>query len=89
MSVLRTDRGKTYDVEVVVCPTYDGSCVIRLRDERLLSEIAPEFEGVQHMEYEDADVGGSYVYDGYSVLYLIMRGVRDRIVQITLRKPTE
>ena len=88
MSVLRTDKGKTYQVEVVVCPSYDGSCVIRLRDDRLLSEIAPEFEGIQRMEYDDEDVGGSYVFEGYSVLYMIMRGIRDGIVQISLRKPT-
>lgn len=78
---------KTYDVEYVTV-AYDGSLIIRMRDERRLSEIAPEFENVEHMEYKNDYVGVDTEYNGYTMLASIFRDTFDTgIVQISLKKP--
>ena len=88
MATLKTDKDKTYTIDYVVCPTYDGSCVIRMNDNRILSEIAVEFEGIHHMEYQNTDLGIDTEYNGYTVLMSIFRGINDSVVQISLRKPS-
>lgn len=87
MATLTTDKGKTYSIHYVVCPTFDGSCVIRMNDDRILSEIAPEFDGIHHMSYKNDDIGIDTEYNGYTELMGIFRGITDRVVQISLRKP--
>lgn len=89
MAILRTDKGKTFNVNLVVAPSYDGACVIMLDNEGPLSEIATDFDGVNHIEVENESESVAN-HDGYSVLYSIMKGVPgDNNIQIILRKPKE
>ena len=85
MYLLKTDKGKSYDVSVVA-PVFDGSVTIMMNDERPLSEIAQEFEGISHIEYYE---GSELIaeYDGYSVLTAILRTDINNMVQISIRKP--
>ena len=86
MYLLKTDKDKEYEVSIV-SPVFDGSLTIMLVDERTLSEIAPEFEGIHHMEYFDGTEQKAE-YNGYTVLASILRTNINNMVQILLRKPT-
>ena len=89
MIALRTDKGKTYNVNLIVAPSYDGSCVIMMDSAEPLSGIAVDFDGVNRFEAEEEN-GKITVYGGYSVLFSIMKGVPgDENIQIVLRKPKE
>ena len=87
MLKLETDKGLTYE-GCTVASAFDGSVVIMLHDERVLSVIAPEFEGVSHMIYTDTEreTPLQKEYDGYSVLWSILR-IDPVNAQISLRKP--
>ena len=86
---LETDKGKTYD-NCTVANAFDGSVVIRISDDRLLSAIAPEFEGINHMTYTvtESEIPYQKNYDGYSVLSAILRTDIDGKIQISVKKPT-
>jgi hypothetical protein len=85
MPTLKTDKGIIYDATFANV-SYDGAFITYIRDERPLSVIADEFEGVTHIEFTDID-GTKTEFDGYSVLYAVVRDYRFREVQVSLRKP--
>ncbi len=67
MRAITTDRGKTYEVDYAWAPLADGSCLITMQDDRRLSVIAAEFDGLQRIHYADDD-SGEYDLEGYSRL---------------------
>jgi len=87
MAKLRLDSGTEYDV-LTVAKSFDGTCVIILRDDRRLSAIADEFDGAQYLLYIDDD-GKETKYNGYSELISIARLKEINFVQISMGKPEE
>lgn len=72
MRRIDTSKGKTYEVDYAWAPLYDGTCGIGLRDNRPLSQIAEEFDGLTHIHYSDPKTGEDN-FDGYNELVLIER----------------
>lgn len=85
---LETDKGNTYD-GCVVSKGYDGTVSIMLPDDRLISIIAPEFEGINYMKYivTESETPYEKEYIGYSVLSSIIRLDISGQVQISVKKP--
>ena len=67
MRAITTDRGEAYEVDYAWAPLSDGSCLITMQDDRRLSVIASEFDGLQRIHYTDDDAG-EYDWEGYSRL---------------------
>lgn len=72
MRQITTSKGKTYEVDYAWGPLYDGSCGISIEDNRKLSVIADEFEGLTTIHLVDTDTG-EYDFIGYDVLTEISR----------------
>jgi hypothetical protein len=70
-----TTKNGSYNVNYAWAPLMDGSCEICMNDTRLLSQIAPEFEGLDAIHFVDTDTG-EYDYLGYTVLSGINRDSR-------------
>ena len=71
-----TANGKTYECDYAYAPTRRGECVIKLTgDDRPLSVIAAEFEGVDTIHAIDPHVGEAD-YNGYTMLTRISRDER-------------
>lgn len=85
-----TSRNKTFRIEWMWGPVdYDGSLMLQMEDDRLLSEIAIDFEGIEHF-HRESEEEGDIDYDGYTVLKAILRPEYERnkdIVQLTLARP--
>lgn len=72
---ITTSKGKTLDVNWAFGPTSEsGSLMIELTDNRLLSEIAADFEGNSRIEKTDETKPGvTEVYEGFTKLAAIQR----------------
>ena len=71
-------NGKTFEIHWIDC-TPAGNLLLEMTDERLLSVIAADFEGVESIE--DTETGRKF--DGYTNLIWIGRPRKDGTVQIT------
>lgn len=67
---ITTSKGNEYEAVLAYAPTYDGALMLHIHDERVLSEIAKEFEGVQWVKTDGFD---PTIYRGYGILNLINR----------------
>lgn len=85
---LTTNRGQTFDIQYVgTALTGSGRLLIEIEDDRLLSEIAADFEGVQTLRKADSVQDGVYaVYEGYTRLVSIHRNMSTDTVRLTLEK---
>lgn len=80
---LKTNNGNTYAVHwAAVAST--GHLLFQMNDERLLSVIAPEFEGLEWLKREDEDEGNK-LFEGFTVLDSIKR-VEPGVVLLSLAK---
>lgn len=79
--LLKTSKGNEYEAVLCYAPTYDDGCMIEIRDSRLLSEIAPEFEGLAWVEISELKPTKYY---NYKRLNLLSR--TENVVQIKLYK---
>lgn len=72
---ITTSKGKTLDVNWAFGPTSESeSLMIELTDNRLLSEIAADFEGNSKIEKTDETKSGvTEVYEGFTKLATIQR----------------
>lgn len=86
MQILRTDKEKTYRIDFIA-KSFNGNATLAMSDNRLVSVIAPEFEGIEHMEYEDEDTGETGEFNGYSVLVSIIRTDFHGKLQISMKRP--
>lgn len=86
MITITTSKGKTYPVAYAWAPLWNGNCGIALaHDDRLLSEIAAEFEGLTTIHLHDPDGNPAEIdFDGYTELIQIQRSAD--AVQMTLAK---
>lgn len=82
---VKLSTGKTFDALWIGGPTIaTKSVIMEIVDSRKVSEIAVDFEGVDHITAEDTAAGQSYAFDGYSQLLGVVKSGGN--VQITLRK---
>ena len=87
MANLKTSQQKTYNVRFASASDYDGRCVIYMDSTRLFSELAPEFENLEWLDYENEAEGASYHWEGFNKLILLSADSRGGI-QIQLEKET-
>lgn len=89
---MTTSKGKTFEIDWMWGPTgLFGDLMLQYSDERLLSKIAKDFEGVEHFHRESEDEG-DMDWDGYTVIKSIIRPQYEQnpnVVQITLAKPLQ
>lgn len=70
---IQTSAGKTFSVNYAYAPVFDGSCMVEVTgDNRLISQIASDFEGLERIEKHDPDLRDE-TYTGYSILSSIVR----------------
>lgn len=81
--------GMSYEIEFISSGTLGGNqIVIELEDDRLLSQIAEDFEGRKTMVRTDtARPEISTTYAGYTELIDIRRNQTNGSVRLTLKKP--
>ena len=84
---VKTDRGKTFDVNYAWGPVRStGELMIELTvDARPLSQIAADFEGVQAFEREDENEG-NMTFVGYTELVSVVRDRNTGAVLLALRR---
>lgn len=85
---ITTSKGKTLDVNWAFGPTSaSGSLMIEIPDNRLLSEIAADFEGNRKIEKtNETKPGVTEVYEGFTDLTIIQRN-KNGSVFVKLEKP--
>lgn len=81
---IKTSRGKELDVDFAVLSNATGRLIIRLEDERSISEIASDFDGLSDIEVERDNA--RIPYDGPFTLTGIDRFRSDGKVTITMKK---
>ena len=84
--LITTCKGKTFEANYAFAPTSKGTCILELKDERPIEEIAKDFDGIAKIERK-SESEGDKTYEGYSVLSGVNRDTRRGTVQITLEKP--
>lgn len=80
---LTTSNGNTYTVDWIDTVS-TGSLYMQMMDERALSVIASEFEGLAWLKREDANQGDK-LFEGYSVLTMVKQA-EPGIVLLTFQK---
>lgn len=89
VQMLDVGDGVKREIEFITTPSMEsGKVMIELYDERLLSQIAADFEGREKLVRTDnirADI--ETVYTGFTKLTAIQRSAVSGSVRITLAKP--
>ena len=76
---LTTSRGQTFEVDWMDGPTSaDGRVWMQMHDERRLSEIAADFDGLEWMEKESEHTGITR-YEGWSMVSMIKRESKEKV----------
>lgn len=85
---ITTSTGKTFDILFISSGVYmGGRAMIELADERALSEVASDFEGVDTITKTDELLPGvSEVYSGYTRLISVQRNAETGTVRLMLEK---
>lgn len=84
---IRLDGGETRACEYIgASVTTPGRLMIEIMDERALSVIAGEFEGVKRIDAERW-YNERIAYEGYTELIDIRRNQADGSVRMTLKRP--
>ena len=83
---LKTSNGYTYDVDWIDT-TIAGILYMQMHDQRTLSVIAEEFEGLEWLKREDENQGDK-LFEGFSVLTMIRRDAPG-VVIMTFEKGAE
>jgi hypothetical protein len=81
---LTTSKGHAYEVDWIDTVANNAEAFMQMADDRTLSDIVPEFDGLEWMKREDAHQGDK-LFEGYSVLKSIKR-VEPGIVILSLEK---
>ena len=84
---LTTSKGHEYTVDWIDTVANDAEVFLQMAEERKLSDIAPEFDGLDWLKREDANQGDK-LFEGYSLLRSIKR-VEPGIVILSLEKAGE
>lgn len=73
MKTITTNHGKEFAIVYAYAPMYDGCCVIELlNDDRPLSEIATDFDGLEWIDKHDPFFVDER-YEGYKSLKSIQK----------------
>lgn len=75
---LKTSNGYTYDVDWIDT-TIAGILYMQMHDQRPLSVIAEEFEGLEWLKREDENQGDK-LFEGYCVLTMVKRVAPDVVI---------
>ena len=81
---LKTSRDETFDVELAVLFGNTGRMTVRLQDDRALSEVARDFDGLSSVSVERED--GWQEYDGPFALTAIDRYRNDNRIAIVMTR---
>lgn len=81
--LLKTSKGNTYNIDWIDTVS-TGDLFMQMMDERALSVIAAEFEGLEWLKREDANQGDK-LFEGYSVLTMVKQA-EPGIVLLTFKK---
>lgn len=84
-----TSKGKTFEASPALVSVRDKSrLMLDVMDERPLSQVAADFEGLETLTQRDTqDV--EHVYRGYTEVAAASRNESDGSLRITLKKPRE
>lgn len=87
---LTTSNGKTFTIDWMWGPVSPyADLMLQYHDDRELSDVASDFENIEHFHRESEDEGDMDWY-GYTALKAIIRPEYERnpdVIQITLAKP--
>lgn len=86
---LKTSKGQTFDINWMWGPVgVDESVNLELKDDRKLTEIASDFDGVEKFE-RFSEEEGDMTFEGYTELLSISRIYTrtSSVVQISVVKP--
>lgn len=81
--LLKTSNGNTYNIDWIDTIS-TGDLYMQMMDDRALSVIAAEFEGLEWLKREDANQGDK-LFEGYSVLTMVKQA-EPGIVLLTFQK---
>jgi len=81
---ITTSRNRQFDADALFAPTFDGACMIQLRDSRRLIEVAQDFDGLEWLEIQPPE-GPAIRHTGYTGLNMMQR-TQDGSVQLKLIK---
>ena len=82
--LLKTSNGHTYTVDWIDTVS-TGGLFMQMPDERALSVIAAEFEGLEWLKREDANQGDK-LFEGYSVLTMVKQAAPGTVLLTFQRK---
>lgn len=85
---ITTSKGKTFDILFISSgASFRGKALIELEDDRTLSEVAEDFEGVDTItKTDELRPGVSEVYSGYTRLISVQRNTETGTVRLMLEK---
>lgn len=84
--LLKTSNGNTYNIDWIDTVS-TGSLFMQMMDERALSVVAAEFEGLEWLKREDENQGDK-LFEGYSNLTMVKQ-VEPGIVIMTFERGEE
>lgn len=86
--IIKTSKGKTFDASWIFGPLRGtGELMIEMKDTRLISEIAADFEGLESIRAYQREGEPVTLYEGYARLTAVDPGTDDGSVRLTLRRP--
>lgn len=85
---IMTSRGKTFEINWIWSTTRGGNrLMIELKENRLFSEIAADFEGVQTFTKMDSKTPNvKEIYEGFTALVGMSKENADGVIRLTLEK---
>lgn len=85
---ITTSKGKTFDIRFIGSPLRSSNrLMIELKDERLISEISADFEGLSMITKTDSSLPNEkHIYEGFTKLKAIKENEEAGIFLLTLEK---
>lgn len=88
--LIETSKGKTFEGVWAYGPMRGSNeLMIELRDDRLLSQVAADFEGCETIRVDNGRRSPVMLYEGYTHLSAVDPGEDDGSYRLTLKKPKE
>ena len=85
---ITTSKGKTFDIQFIGSPLRNSNkLMIELEDERLISEISADFEGLSTIEMTENNLPNvKHIYEGFTKLAGIQENEETGTYRLTLKK---
>mgnify|MGYP004620549917 CR=1 FL=1 len=81
---VKTSKGKEFEASFAYAPTFDGKCVIGIKDDRPLSLVCSDFEELAYIE-KQSNLEGDAKYENYSELVRVDRS-KEQVIIILERR---